>query len=322
LQLSGEVEFPPDRRAIASGRLAGTVHRIHVDRDQTVRAGDVLAEVASLELQTLQLELLRSHLKLGLLEQTLNRLRPLAEQEGSLALNRRQWREAQGAHGAALLRRDSLRLKLEAVGLSAQQIDELLTKRQFVDAIPVRAPIAGSVVQLRAALGQAVKAEDPLVEIHDPAGAVVRGFVSERQLGGVRVGQAARVRLTAEPGWTGTGVVTHSSQEFQSADRTLSVWVRLEETPGRPLRHGLLAGLTLIAEISEPTLAVPRDAVLREGTAEFLFVRGHDGVFERRRVQTGRSDDLRVEITSGLQSGEQVAVRGVQELQTGYAALR
>ena len=292
---------------------------IHVERDQAVKAGDVIAEVASLELQDLQLELLRSHLKLELLQQTLERLRPLAEQGGP-ALTRRQWREAAAA--AAQMRKDSLRKRLLAIGLVAGQVDAVLATRTIAHAVPVRAPRAGVVVSLRTALGQAVKAEDSLIEIHDPTGALVRGYVSERQPGGVFVHQRARVRLTAEPDWVGEGEVVQSSQEFLTADRTLSVWVRLKEPPSRPIRHGQFAQLTLLGEESEPVLAVPRDAVLREGSAEFVFVRQANGVFDRRPVATGRANDLWSELIQGVEPGEDVATRGVQELQTGHSALR
>src|SRR5439155_16122669 len=49
VELPGVIELPPERRALAAARLSGTVHRILVDRDQTVSAGEVVAEVASLE---------------------------------------------------------------------------------------------------------------------------------------------------------------------------------------------------------------------------------------------------------------------------------
>ncbi len=78
----------------------------------------------------------------------------------------------------------------------------------------------------------------------------------------------------------------------------------------------------------EPALAVPRSAVVREGLREYVFVR-KDGKFERRLVETGRSDDRYVEINAydessrrGLRLGEEIAVHGAADLQTAYAALR
>src|SRR5579885_800732 len=121
VQVTGEVELPPGRRAAVSARLPGTVRRILVDRDQPVKAGEVVAEVASLDLQDLQLELLRNQLDAELLGQSLARLRSLAER-GSAGLSRRQLRETENADAGAGQERDALRRKLEAAGLSPEQV--------------------------------------------------------------------------------------------------------------------------------------------------------------------------------------------------------
>src|SRR5262249_49746749 len=127
LQLNGSVDLLPGRKAVVTARLPGSILRIHVDRSQPVVAGQVIAEVARMELQNLQLELLRQHLRVGLLELTLQRLRPLAE-KGNLALSPRKLRETESAYNAARQRRDSLERKLEAVGLSREQVQEILDR--------------------------------------------------------------------------------------------------------------------------------------------------------------------------------------------------
>jgi RND family efflux transporter MFP subunit len=321
VQLNGEVELPPDRRAVASARLAGTVQRILVDRDEPVEAGQVVAEVTSLEFQDWQLELLQSHLQHELLEQTYRRLRSLAEL-GNSGVSRRQVRETESAANAARLRRERYQRSLESVGLTPEQVQDILDKRQLLKALPVRAPIAGAVVRLRAALGQVVKAEAPLFDIHDLSQPLIRGFVSERQLPGVRTGQPARVRLLAEPNRAAEATVVRSGQEFKTTERALSVWVELKEKPRQPLLQGMLASLTLVAAESEPVLTVPREAVLREGLSNYVFVRQANGIFERRVVTTGRRDDQYVEMVGGVRANEDVAVQGVSELQTAYAGIK
>ena len=321
VRLNGEVELPPDRRAVASARLAGNVQRLLVDRDEAVEAGQVVAEVASLEFQDWQLGLLRSHLQYQLIDQTLRRLRPLAEQRNA-AVSRRQLRETEGAAEAARLRRDGLRRNLESAGLTAGQIQDILDRQELLPALPVRSPIAGAVVRFRAALGQAVRAEEPLFEIHDPSRPWLRGYLSERQAAGARLGQRARVRLAAEPEQALEATVVRRGQEFKTTERALSVWVELKEPPRRPLLQGMLAGLTLVVSESEPVLAVPCEALLREGLQEYVFVRQADGRFERRPVNTGRGDDQFVEVVQGLREGEEVAVYGVTELQTAFAGIK
>jgi cobalt-zinc-cadmium efflux system membrane fusion protein len=226
-----------------------------------------------------------------------------------------------------LQRRESFRHRLEAVGITDRQIQDVLDRGQFEEALPVKAPIGGAVVRFfHAGLGHAVKADEPLFEIHDTARPLVRGFVSERQLPGLRVGQPARLRLLADPNTVADATIVRSSQAFGEDDRTLSVWLEPKQpatTPGGPAwLHGMLARATVVLSESEPVLAAPREAVLWEGTQAYLFVQKEDGSFERRPVQTGRGDDDFVAVTAGLREGEAVAVRGVPDLQTAYAALK
>jgi RND family efflux transporter MFP subunit len=287
-----------------------------------VRAGEVIAEVLSLEFQNLQLELFRSQLQLELLEQTLQRLRPLA-QAGGAALSARQLRETESARRAALQQRDSARRKLEVVGLTADQTQALIDRRQFLEAMPVRAPLRGAVLRLRTTtVGHAVKADEPLFEVHDLDGVQFRGFLAERDLPQVRIGQAVRVRLVSDPERVLEATVARSGQVVSAADRSLSLWAEVQGPPPRTLLPGMLARLTLVVSEGEPVLAVPREAVLREGSRGYLFVRRADGTFERRAVETGSADDRYVAVRAGVGEGEEVAVRGVAELQTAFASLR
>jgi multidrug efflux pump subunit AcrA (membrane-fusion protein) len=179
LTLDAVVDLAPGGKAVASSRLAGSLDRIAVGPGQAVRAGEVVAEVATPELQNLQLDLLRNHLRLGLLEGTLRRLRETA---GDSAVPERALRETASAATASRQRRDALRAKLLGVGLTPEQLQGLLDRRQFVPALPVRAPISGTVVRFQAALGQAVKPEAPLFEVHDLSQVTLRAHVPERQL--------------------------------------------------------------------------------------------------------------------------------------------
>jgi cobalt-zinc-cadmium efflux system membrane fusion protein len=201
-------------------------------------------------------------------------------------------------------------------------VDGVQRERALVRGLPVRAPVSGVVVRFRAALGQAVKAEAPLFEVHDLSAASLKVQVPERLLARVRLGQRGRVRLTADPSFLGEAVLVRSGRVVGAGSRTVSFWADLKSPPKTPLLPEMLGRLSLVLSESAPTLAVPRGAVLREGSADYLFVRRADGVFERRPVEVGRTDDLYAEVVRGLAEGEAVAVSGVAELQTGYASLQ
>ena len=320
IEIDGGVDVLPDHRAAASSQLPGTLTRIRVERGQRVKAGEPLADIASLELQNMQLELLRSQLQLELEEETLDRLK-----KADQAVARKQLWEAESHRNESRNRRDSLKRKLVALGLDSGVVDGVLKDRKPVEALPLRAPIDGVVVQFDKVLGQVIKAEEPLFQLHDLKHTWVQGYLSERDLSDVRIGQEARVRLVADPGFLANGRVIRSGRVFGAEDRTLSVWVEMRETTARrqpEVHDNMAARLTLTVERPAPTLAVPLGAVIREGTRAYVFVQSKDGGFERRPVDTGRADDQYVEILRGLEADETVAVSGAEGLQTAYASLR
>ncbi|HTK77587.1 MAG TPA: hypothetical protein VL371_20145, partial [Gemmataceae bacterium] len=92
--------------------------------------------------------------------------------------------------------------------------------------------------------------------------------------------------------------------------------------PKELLRYNQLASVTLTVRQSSPVLAAPRDAVVFEGTQAFVFVQNADGTFDRRAIETGRSDDRFIEVRGGLQAGEAIAVSGAGDLWTAYSSLR
>jgi cobalt-zinc-cadmium efflux system membrane fusion protein len=316
-QVEGVVDLPPDRRAAVSAQMAGTLEWIGADRGQQVKAGQEIARVSCLELQTMQLDLLKADLELRLTEDTLGRLR-----KAEASVPARQLWEIESRRNTLRQTSETLGRKLRALGLSAGQLDALREKKELVRSLPVRATISGRVVRFDRALGQALKAEEVLFEVHDLSEPLIQGFVAESDLVHVRPGQQARVRLTADPSFVGDATVVRSGRVLGGDGRVLSVWVKLDRTPSVPLLHSQLARLTLVRGRAEAGVAVPLAAVVHEGSRPFVFVRQKDGTFNRRAVALGAADDRRVLVTGGLSEGETVAVAGATALQTAYASIR
>jgi RND family efflux transporter MFP subunit len=319
LTMTGSVELPPAHRAIVGAPLTGTVQRIFVQRDQALRKGEPIAEVASLEFQSLQLELLRSHLQLGLLEQTLQPLRSLSA-SGNPALSARHLREVESNTRATRLKRESLLAKLRTVGFSEELERNLFERQQIVDTLVLRAPIDGTLVRFLGVLGQVIKTEEPLFELHDLSHREIRAQVAERDRDRVHPGQRARLRLT-DSDRVLEGRVTRTEPVIGPGDRSLAVWIEVKDLPAG-IPPGALARITLVTAESSPILAVAREAVLSDNRRRFVFVRQRDGRFERRPIEVGPNDDRYVAVSHGLAEGEMVAVQGAMALQTGYLGLK
>jgi len=321
IQLDGIVDVPPDQRAVVSSQLAGTLEQIRVDRGQSVHTGDVIAELASLEFQNLQLELLQADEQVRLLAQQRKLLEDLGDEQNQIIARRRLW-ELDTAYTAAVRRRETAQRKLEAVGLRPSDITEIIETQKLVATLPLRAPIDGALVHFDKALGQAIKAEEPLFEIHNLSRAWVQGYLTEHEIAKVKIGQRARIRLTADPNFLAEGTLVRSGRSLSSENRTLSIWVELDEATQPALQHNMLAHLTLTVQQPNEVPALPLEAVGYEGTRPYVFVQKPDGSLDRRWVETGRADDRYVEITGGIKPDELVAVQGTAQLQTAYATLR
>lgn len=319
VEVDGSIDLPPEQRAVAASQLSGTIEKILVKRGQSVKAGEVVAEISSLEFLEVQFQLMQAHVELVRSEETLGRLRGL---DNGQVIAKKRLLEIESAHEAAVFQRDSALQRLRTLGLSKEQLDEVQSTQQVVEFLPLRAPIDGVIVRFEKALGQVIQADQPLFEIHDLSPIVVRAFLSERDIGKVTVGTSARVRVVADPTFLGKGKVVRVGSTFGEENRTASAWIELSEVPAGTLFQDMLARVTFAVRNGEPVLALPRDALFKEGTRSFVFVQVASGLLVRRPVKTGREDDRMVEITGGLKAGEQVAVQGAAKLQTAYASLR
>lgn len=317
LESDGAVEIPPQRRTFASSQLAGTIQQIQVDRGQSVKAGDILAEIASLELQDVQLELLQAHLDGEMWRDTLSRRR-----EAGNAVPRRILLETESRVRAFEIQFSALRQKLLTIGLSAEQIERVITQKKIIQSVPIRAPMDGVIAHFDRVLGQVVRPDEPLFAIHDLSQAWVQVYLSERDASLVKIGQMARVRLVAFPGAINLGKVVRLGPVAGAESRTQTAWIELDQIPKQGLQHNMLARVTVTTGHSPPKLAVPLEAIVKDGLRTFAFVRREDGTFDRRTLATGTADDRFVEIKSGLFRGEVLAIQGVAQLQTAYSAIR
>ena len=198
------VELPTDQQAYATSRVEGRVQRIFVEPSQKVEAGQVLAEVDSLSVRNVQLDLLETLSRLSVVSQSLERLSK-TEITG-VTPERRLW-QLQSEQETLRLQVETLKRQLALLGLNAQAIAELervdLANREadktLHATVAIRAPTAGWIVGFHVVPGQVVHPQDTLFEIHDLSKVWIKGFVFERHAARIELGQTARVTFAAFP---------------------------------------------------------------------------------------------------------------------------
>ncbi|MCC7382242.1 MAG: efflux RND transporter periplasmic adaptor subunit, partial [Deltaproteobacteria bacterium] len=200
------------------------------------------------------------------------------------------------------------RRALELLGLSTTDIEEITRTGRPIRAVAVRAPASGYVTRFNAVLGSRAEPETVLYEIADLSSVWVVASVHERDLNAMRVGMTARFATTNAPTEPLSGRVDLIEPLLEESTRTTRVRLVVPNREGR-LRPGQFGEVEFEIPASAG-LFVPRDAVIRTGEHEYVYVATSAERFEPRVVRTGLSREGRVQVLSGVAEGDRVVTRG------------
>jgi Cu(I)/Ag(I) efflux system membrane fusion protein len=298
-ELGGELRtvgvVTPDERGLAqiNTRFSGWVEKLFVsETGERVSRGQILATIYSPEVLKAQQELLVARGWSG----------QAAEGQG----------HGQQAPDLAGTLDQSARRRLELLGISGREIDQVVKTGKLVEAIAIRSPVAGYVVEKNAVAGGAVQPGTELFRIADLSTVWVNAEVYEFDAPRVRVGQPARLELAAYPGETHSGKVKFINPVLDARSRTLRVRLEFKnriEGGGPRLRPGMY-GTVYLALPPTTGLMVPAEAVVDTGERHYLFVARKGGHFQPRTVRVGARAQGKVEILSGVAEGETVVTTG------------
>lgn len=200
--------------------------------------------------------------------------------------------------------------KLELMGLTRQQVEELGKLDQAPASVPILAPIDGHVTQKLVYDGSAVKAGDLVMRLASRQEMWLDTQVFESQLPLIRIGDPATATVESQPGVVFNGTVHFIHPHLDPATRTARVRV-LIPNPQLLLREGMYATVEISGSAGGTrVVAAPREAVIDTGTRQVVFVALGEGRFEPRQVTTGRSAEGMVQIVSGLLPGETIVTSG------------
>ena len=182
--------------------------------------------------------------------------------------------------------------------------------------VVVPAPIDGVVDARNVTVGQSVEPNTTLFHVSNIARMRVVGKVYEEDLGKVRVGQPAHIKLLAYPKEIFDGAVTFVGPTLDAETRTVEIWVGLDNGKGL-LKPNLFARVDVVLGANKAALTVPNNAVLEAEGESFVFV--HEGdKYNRVDIETGARDDHYTEARSGLVPGDEVVTVGAREIYTRW----
>lgn len=179
------------------------------------------------------------------------------------------------------------------------------------------APFDALIVERHKEPGTVIKAGDTIFTLLAPDTIWVLAYIDESRSGAITEGQPAEIRLRSMPQKSFKGKVARIGIESDRVTEERKVYVTCDDCPSR-IHLGEQAEVFItVAQLLE-ALMVPEASMRaldgREGTVWTI----EQGRLAQRRVSVGfRTEDARVQVTSGLPKGAQVAVGVPASAQAG-----
>jgi RND family efflux transporter MFP subunit len=331
----------PNEEVTVSNQVEGTVEKLFVDLGDAIRAGDLIAELDTRELDlnvrqqeaALQQELARVGLadpNASFDEATtsqvrqaeaafadakirLERARKLAE-SGVLAQQQLDAQQAQYDGAEAALRSSRETVRNIRATIAARKTALSLAQKKLADA-KVIAPLAGFVKDRPASAGQFLKANSPVVTIVQNSPLKLHADVPESAVAYVRTGRPVQFHVDAFPERTFEGKITRLSPSVDQQSRTLKLEAIVNNAEGL-LKPGFFARVSIQTDRKDKALVVPAEALVSVSGIERIFV-VENGKAADRIVRSGARLGPAVEILEGLKEGDLVAKSNLGNLQQG-----
>jgi len=302
---TGNLRARPDGEALLTAPAPGQVQTTgkFPQLGQAVKKGDIIAYLSpqlggDTDMASLQADARKARVALDLAVRERSRMESLFKDE---AVPEKRLLAARAAEESARAEFDAAQGRQGQYGGGA-------------GGVPLRAPVSGTIVDVRVSPGAFVQ-----------EGALLFHIVDRRVLWlELRVPESESARLASPSGATfrvegveqgfevipgKNGRLIASGGSVDAVTRTVPVLFEFAQ-PDERLRIGMAIKAQLFAGAAREAVAVPTSAVLDENGVPTVFVMTGGESFERRPVRIGARDGDWLEIVEGLEAGQRVVTRG------------
>lgn len=307
--LSARLAYDEDVTARIAVGFAGRIVALHAAPGDSVRAGQVLAEIDSPDYGTALADLNKARADAEHKRLAVERAKELVPGD-AIPVKELEGLEADLAQAVAETARAQQRLKnMNPRGLVIEG-----------QRLKLVSPIDGVVAERTAtpALEVAPGMASPLFVVTDPRRLWLMIDLPEKLLSKIKRGNQVEVQSDAYPGERFPAQVVQLGQVVDTNTRRVTVRGRLDNT-----RRELMPEMFVRAQLLQDGgtgVRVPNEALVNQGIHAHVFVQTAPGQFQRRRVSLLTQGSDASYVRDGLQGGEQVVAAGALLLDAELSA--
>jgi len=214
---------------------------------------------------------------------------------------------------------DSARNLEQAQSKAAASQADLLINQRKLDQLTLRAPFPGTLGAHNVDEGAYLNTGQTIVRLDDTSQFEIEFRMPASVAPLMKDGMPIHVRLPGkEDEVDSVGKLSFIDPVASTDSRSVLLRALVPNKQGL-LRPGLFVHVRLDLDAHDNALVVPVSAVLLELSGSYVFVVDDKNIAKRRLVQTGLSDDMMIEIVTGLKAGEKVVTIGQFRLSDGDA---
>ncbi len=307
----------PEKEISVKSRVDGAVKRIFVDVGAYVHAGDPLLEVKP-DPTPVELADAKRQLELAIVDfdnttKELNRQQLLHDRS---LISDQDFENVQMQYKESELHVKIAREKLELMQSGRVTIDN--TKIESI----IYSPIDGYVLTRSVEVGDPVtpltsyQEGTVLMKMANMNDLVFKGTVDEIDVGKLREGMPAEIRIGALPGDTISGKLSKIWLEAEKKENAsvFPIEISILNIKNATLRAGYSANADVIIQKITNILYIPERVVTFRNDSSFVTLALSDNKAKEHEIKTGLSDAINIEVKSGLKEGDKVLEKPVVKI--------
>jgi len=190
-----------------------------------------------------------------------------------------------------------------------KEMEALLAQEQIrLQNTLIGAPFQGEIIRKYVDAGALVSPSTPIVNLVHTLTLKIVANVLEKDIPLLKPAMKAKIRTEAYPDRVFEGKVARINTGLDLTTRTLQAEIEIPNS-SRLLKPGMFARIEVVLLEKPEVLAIPSNAVMGNQGEKFVYLlEGNKAA--RRPIVTGIEQDRFVEVREGLKEGDQVIVRG------------
>ena len=296
---SGVVKAIPSNYAEIASPVSGRITKSFVRLGQKVVPGSPIFEISAPAVYEAGKSYYQARQEMELALKSLNREKDLIKNKVGV---QKELEEAEVNY--ELKKKDYENM---AAALKVFQIDP--EKMALGQPLIVRSPIAGEIVKNQIVIGQYMKEDaDPVAVIADLSKVWVVAHVKEKDLAMIQALDEVEIHLIAMPDRVISGKIYHISEMLDPDTRSVEVLIECDNK--ERLMKPEMYGTVKLSDKQVEAIRIPTSAILQDEEDMYVLVDQGEHNYQKRKVETGLTEDGKTWVVSGLKEGEEIITSG------------